>query len=101
MVLLLSATVTLSFSPPPPDQRAIELCESSNGTVNVSYIKPDCGPGCDAAIRTVAECTCPAGEKWNATAGCVPQPQEKTSWAAQLLRALASLYGLIKSFIVM
>ena len=60
----LSLSITFAFSPPPPDEGKMRLCRLTGGeAVAISY-SPDCGPGCDAAWRTVVYCKCSDGTIW-------------------------------------
>lgn len=58
------SSIVFAFSPPPPDENRMRLCNITGGqSVAISY-SPDCGPGCDAAWRTVVYCICPDGTIW-------------------------------------
>lgn len=71
MGILLIPSVN-AFSPPPPDEGKILLCESTGGTKNITYVGGyDPKTGIDRAIATIVNCNCPEGLTWNTTVGCI------------------------------
>jgi len=98
VLLIISGKLALSFAPPPEDTTISTLCKATNGTVNITYVKPDCGPGCDAAIKTVTGCNCPSDSVWNSSVGCISKPVERQNIFIEIINSFIDfiyrLFGL-------
>jgi hypothetical protein len=91
LALIFLCAFATAFSPPPVDLAKVSLCESTNGTVNITIYDPGAGkpdepnaPRADYAKKTVFRCDCPQGFAWNETAGCA-LVQPSTLWAKIIL----------------